>query len=312
MAASRIMMLTAEAFERAAEFIAENARGVEVARFAVHFEEGSPDEVDDELAAYRNEDGGFAHGIDPDFFCEESSAAATVTALEILNETGAPPDSELVQGAIVYLLETYDESLGGWRKVPASVNEHPHAEWWHHPDGHAATEDPAWWALTNADILSLLLDYPMLVPPAFLERLTADALARLQDLPDGLDMHVYAAYERLSARIDSAHRLAVVDKLTRAALATLDGNPDHWSGYVPSPLWIAPRADSALVTLAPFELENNLNYEIATQRPDGSWRPRRRWRDYPEAWPEAEAEWVGIITLKTLVQLRDFHRIEGF
>lgn len=304
------MMLTAEAFERAAEFIAANARGVEVARFAVRFEEGSPDEVDDELAAYRNDDGGFAHGLDPDFFCEESSAAATATALEILNETGAPPDSELVQGAVAYLLESFDEGLGGWRKVPPSVNDHPHGEWWHHPDGHAASADPALWALTNADILGLLLDYPMLVPAAFLERLTADAVARLLALPDAMDMHVYAAYERLSGRIESAPRLAVVEKLTRAASALLDGDPDHWSGFVPSPLWIAPRADSPLVTLAPLELENNINYEIVTQRPDGSWRPRRRWRDYPEAWAEAEVEWAGIVTLQTLVQLADFHRIE--
>lgn len=306
------MMLTAEAFERAAKFIVENARGLEVARFAVHFEEGSPDEVDDELAAYRNEDGGFAHGIDPDFFCEESSAAATATALDILNETGAPPDSDLVKGAVAYLLETYDESLSGWRKVPHSVNDQPHAEWWHYPDGQAASQDPALWALTNADILSHLLDYPMLVPPALLEHLSGEALARLQELPDAMDMHVYAAYERLSGRVDSPRRLPLIDKLTRAAQAILDKNPDHWSSPVPSPLWIAPRADSALVTLAPFELENNLDYEIATQRPDGSWRPRRRWRDDPEAWAEAETEWGGIITLKTLVQLRDFHRIEDF
>jgi len=306
------MMLTVEAFERAAGFIVDNARGVEVARYAIHFEEGNPGEVDEELQAYGNDDGGFAYGIDPDFYCEESSAAATATALAILNETGAPPESTLVRGAIAYLLATHDPALKGWQKVPETVNHYPHGEWWDHPDGLAVRCAEELWALTNVDVIAHLHDYPMLVPDDVLQQGTAEALARLTVLPDPIDMHVLAAYELLSRRLDPERSRAMVTRLARASLVILERNPERWSAHVASPLWISPSVDSPLVTVAPSELEQNLDYVIAAQRPDGSWRTRRRWSDYADAWPEAEVELAGIATLEALIQLREFNRIEGF
>jgi hypothetical protein len=308
----RRMKLTAEAFERAAAFVVENARELEVARFAVHFEEGSPDEVDEELRAYRNADGGFGRGLEPDFYCEESCAAATVAALKILSETGAPPDSDLVVGAVEYLLATYDPEVRGWRKVPPSVNDFPHAEWWHHPEGEGASDDPAFWALTNVDAIAYLHDYPMRVPSAWLEEITREALTRLALLADEMKMHVYASYERLVRRLDAQRGAAVVSKLAAAAAVIVDKNPDNWAAFVATPLWIAPTPASPLLSLLPFDVDTNLDYEIVNQRRDGSWRPRWRWREDPEGWAEAEQEWAGIVTLETLLQLRDFGRLEAY
>jgi hypothetical protein len=305
------MFLSEEAFDRAVDFIAENGRPLEVARYAVHFEDEAFDDLDEELRVYRNDDGGFAHGLEPDFHCEESSAAATVSALEILSETGAPPESDLVIGAVEYLVKTYDQELRGWHKVPAEVNEYAHAEWWEYPDGGAANNAPENWGLTNADVVAYLNDYSMLVPKDFLDLITREAQSRLLELPDRMDMHAFAAFHRLAMRLAPEQRLRMVAKLSRAAVATVERDPEKWNAYVASPLYLVSARSSPLANLMPFDVETNLDYEIVNQLPDGSWRPRWRWQNDPEGWAEAEMQWAGIVTLKTLMQLADFDRISG-
>jgi hypothetical protein len=169
------------------------------------------------------------------------------------------------------------------------------------PDGRAVSPAPELWARTNADIVAYLHDYPMLVPPEFLETVTREALKRAVGLPIDMDLHVYASLERLARRLDAERRSALVTKLTETAMHIADRDPEHWNRAVASPLWIAPSSASPLLHLMPFDVEN--------QRPDGSWRPRFRWNRDPEAWEDAEQEWAGIITLERLLQLRDFGRI---
>jgi hypothetical protein len=305
------MRLSKAALERAAEFIIQQGRGLERARYRLEFEEGSIHDVDDELRRFRNMDGGFGHGLEPDFRCPESSAAATVVGLEVLSETGAPPESDLVQGAISYLIQTYDPQARAWQKVPASVNQHPHAEWWHYPDGGAASDNPAYWGMTNAACVAFLHDYSMLVPADFLETVTDEAVARLAASPTAMDKHAFGSFQRLAVRLDADRRAAAMGKLSHAAAAIVDNDPRHWNDYVASPLWIAPTRLSPLMSEMVLAVDANLDFEIRRQQADGSWRPRWRWQAYPEHWAQAEIEWAGIVTLETLVQLRDYGRIEG-
>ena len=114
---------------------------------------------------------------------------------------------------------------------------------------------------------------------------------------------------RLALRLDAGQRSAMIGKLSSAALAIVEKDPKKWSAYVPAPLWVAPSPSSPLTHLFPHDVQSNLDFEIASQNDDGSWRPRWRWRDYAEDWPEAEREWAGILTLEALLQLRDYGRI---
>lgn len=305
------MFLPGDAFDRATDFIGENGRALEVARCAVHFEEDAFDDLDAALSAHRNADGGFARGIEPDFYCEASSAADTVAGLAILSETGAPPDSELVQGAVRYLVESYEPKLRGWQKVPEEVNRYPHGEWWDFPDGEAASNAESLWALTNADVVGYLNDYSMLVPAEFLEMVTREAQKRLLALPDEMDMHSFGAFHRLTMRLGPEQRPRFVTKLGRAAMAIVERNPQKWTGYVASPLQLIATTASPLLHLMPFDVETNVDFEITQQQPDGSWRPRRRWQRDPSGWSEAEKTWTPLVTLRTLIQLDDFGRIAG-
>ena len=43
----------------------------------------------------------------------------------------------------------------------------------------------------------------------------------------------------------------------------------------------------------------------------GAWSPSWTWfGQHDDTWPQAEREWKGVLTIKTLLQLRSFGRIE--
>lgn len=54
--------------------IEKYARPLEQSLFRYYFEQGSASDVIKELALFQNEDGGFGHGIEPDYVLEASSA----------------------------------------------------------------------------------------------------------------------------------------------------------------------------------------------------------------------------------------------
>ena len=89
-------------FNAAAVFVAASARVIDRRRFQRLFEDGPASAVRDAVAAYRNEDGGFGHALEPDCRAPGSQPAATEMALRILDEAGAW-DEDLVRGACDWL-----------------------------------------------------------------------------------------------------------------------------------------------------------------------------------------------------------------
>src|SRR5271166_5335514 len=86
----------------AAQFLAGSGRVLEKRRFDRLFGHGEAGPVRDAVAAYRNPDGGFGHGLEPDCRCPASQPAATEQAVRILDEADAW-DGELIGGACDWL-----------------------------------------------------------------------------------------------------------------------------------------------------------------------------------------------------------------
>jgi len=70
-------------------FIREHARPVEQAVHAVLFGNGDPSAVVDSLLPYRNDDGGFGHGLEPDKQVPDSQALDVEIAFERMATAGA-------------------------------------------------------------------------------------------------------------------------------------------------------------------------------------------------------------------------------
>jgi hypothetical protein len=121
----------------AATFVAANARVLDRRRFQRLFEDGPTAPVRDAVAAYRNDDGGFGHALEPDCRAPGSQPAAAEMALRVLHEADAW-DKDLVRGACDWLMAVAPAE-GGAAFVEPTLAGWPHAPWWVPEEGHPAS-----------------------------------------------------------------------------------------------------------------------------------------------------------------------------
>ena len=300
--------LTRAAFQRAKNFIMDQGRTLDQRRFEFHFEDGSTDAVLAALSPYQNDDGGFAHSLEPDIRTPASSAIVTTIGFQILREIQAPVDHILVRKGIQYFIDTYDEHQQVWHIVPPEVDAAPHAPWWDYEN----TTQTFGRFLVNprVEILGYLHEFSDGVPTELLKTLTTTVLEHLDSLPDEMEMHDVLCFVRLAETEALPNRDQVWTKLARAAMQGVARNAEQLTGYVLKPLWLVPSPESPLAAELKDEVEMNLDFEIGQQGEDGSWSPNFSWDDqYPEAWRAAKKEWQSRITVDTLKTLKDFGRI---
>ena len=108
------------------------------------------------------------------------------------------------------------------------------------------------------------------------------------------------------------HYESILDKLKRAIPHSVALDPAEWDGYGLRPIQVVYHPGSPLAeAIDPAVIDADLDYQIEKQEADGSWSPNWSW-DFVDAgaWAEAEREWRGILTLRTLMTLRAYDRID--
>ncbi len=304
--------LDSKAFDRARRFMLDHGRPLDRARFLFGFQGGPADDVRQALSAYANGDGGFGRGLEPDFQLPASSPMATSHAFHALREIEADEADPLVAGAIRYLIAQVDPVRRGWRDVPPEVNDFPHAPWWQRDP--AGTDDPDFdWGNPDADIVAALHEHASRVPAGLLDEMTRTALDRLAATPVPCPRYVAVCYLRLADAAPAGVRATIVERLRADARSILDLEAAALDAGEMQSWWLAGSPESPIADLLQPELDANLDREIARQHADGYWEPRWSWGGaYPEAWERARAELRGSETLRTLLALRAWGRIEGF
>jgi hypothetical protein len=195
------------------------------------------------------------------------------------------------------------------------MNEAPHAPWWHYN----AQDNPqlSGLALLNpsAEVIGYLYEYGGQRSESFLTELTEAVLAYLGSLKADAPIAdgIYCCLRLLQAKnLPTRYKNRLLDILLPLGEQLVTRDPAQWSSYCIKPLWLVPSPDSPLAQRLEPEIQKNLDYEIEHQQADGSWAPFWSWGSfYPEIWPEAEREWRGVLTLKTLKSLRDYGRLEN-
>src|SRR5215469_3356155 len=129
--------MNAPDLDAAATFIAANARVIDRRRFERLFGGGAAGPVRDAIAAYRNDDGGFGHALEPDCRAPGSQPLAVEMALRIMDEADTW-DSALVGGACDWLAAVAPAEGGAAGAEPAMAGW-PHAPWWVPEESHPAS-----------------------------------------------------------------------------------------------------------------------------------------------------------------------------
>ncbi|MGB8000445.1 MAG: hypothetical protein WCF60_10220, partial [Anaerobacillus sp.] len=146
--------LSHESYEKACSFVDKHARPIDRMYLSYWRGEAQKEDVINELEGYRNEDGGFGHGLEPDFRLNVSSPMATTVAFQYMTKLEVPRKHKFVTEGLNYFMNTYHSTEQMWHAVPEAVNLVPHAPWWH-----VATEEARYTANPDAEIIGYLLYY---------------------------------------------------------------------------------------------------------------------------------------------------------
>ena len=285
-------------FNAAAGFVAANARVLDRRRFQRLFEDGPAAPVRDAVAAYRNDDGGFGHALEPDCRAPGSQPAAAAMALRIMNETDAW-DEDLVRGVCDWLAAVAPAE-GGAAFVEATLTGWPHAPWWVPEDGHPAS-------LVATGMIADTL-YARGVRHPWLDGATEVMWNRIGKLGAGQGLApVAGGYEMFGVLAflqhvpdrDRAREVfgRVGPLILEQKLVELD--PEA-SGEVHGVLDFAPEPDSlARALFDDATVQAHLDHLAQGQEDDGGWT-----FNWPAWSPAAERDWRGFLTVDALRLLR--------
>lgn len=275
--------------ERAEGFFWLNGRVLDRQLFAYHFKGGSREAVLAALAAYQNSDGGFGNALEPDLRCPASQPVAVQVAFEVLEQVG--PDRTMLQRACDYL-SSIARPEGGVPFVLPSALDYPRAPWWQ--------PDPALPSALNptAALVGLLWHFGF--EHAWIERAAAFCWNYFeQRLPETAhDMLVSITFARYAP--DRARGDELLGRLGERLILSGLVLELEATEYGFRPLDWAPTPDHPLRRFFDQQIiEANLDYLLATQHEDGSWK---------QTWPALSSAnanaWSSVITLNNLLTLR--------
>ena len=286
-------------FNTAAAFVAANARVLDRRRFQRLFQDGPAAAVRDAVAAYRNEDGGFGHALEPDCRAPGSQPAAVEMAVRVLNEADAW-DEDLIRGACDWLTAVAPAE-GGAAFVESAVTGWPHAPWWVPEEGHPASLVAT--GMIAGTLHARGVSHPWLdgateVMWNRIGKLSADrgapsgvsggyemfgVLAFLQHVPDR--DRAREAFGRVGPLILERNLVALDPEAPGEVHGVLDFAPEP--GSLARALF-----DDATVTA-------HLDHLARGQKDDGGWT-----FNWPAWSPAAELDWRGFLTVDALRVLR--------
>jgi hypothetical protein len=248
--------------------------------FARLYENGDADGVVAAVVAYRNADGGFGHGLEPDKLAPQSQPLDIQFALQRLTEAGAG-GRELGTAACDFLASVADER-GLVPIVLPSVADYPRAAHW--GDGNFP-------AGLNPTVAIVGYLHGLGVEHPWLTQVTATCLEALESEKLTEAHEIYAA-SIFVERVAGADRLAprLAEALPEASWFLADPSGEGYG--VPPTKFPREWFEDALYDAHLERLESE-------QQDDGGW---------PVAWeppgPGSLAAWRAILTLEALATLR--------
>lgn len=287
-------------------FLRTHARIIEI-RLAEFALDGTADAARGAIAgieAYRNADGGFGNGLEPDALAPSSQPLAVDSAFDILSDIAESTTEPAIRdraaataSATMDYLETVSGPDGGLPIVLPSVAEFPRAEHWGDGDFPPAL-NPTAKILGAARILGL--DHP------WMERATGFCRSAISGLPAGTDAHTaLSAVRFLETEIDREQSRKQYQDLLRRSEQLALFKPLPGPGYGLTPLDFAPNpTDRRREFFATEAIDAHLDELASAQLEDGGW---------PLAWappgPGPTLAWRGVVTLTALRVLRANGRI---
>jgi hypothetical protein len=287
----------------ARSFMAAHARQLDRRRFDLLLGESEPEAVLTALEAYRNPDGGYGWGLEPDLRAPESQPGGALHAFEAI--AGAAPVTSPRSVELCDWLAEVTLPDGGLPFALPVADAAATAPFWANADPATSSLQITAYVAGTAHLVAL--HDPAVAGHQWLERATDHCIATVEALEEAPFAIALAATVRF---LDAAHQArpeaaGLIEQLRR--FIPPDGRvpvPGGSEGETMRALDFAPRAGGPARSLFAFAvIEAELNALAGEQQADGGWKV-----DFQSYSPAAELEWRGYATVHALELLRDGRR----
>ncbi|WP_336207467.1 hypothetical protein [Nonomuraea sp. LPB2021202275-12-8] len=288
----------------AAAFMATHARVLDRRRFELLTDRTDTAAVLAALDGYRNPDGGYGWGLEPDLRSPESQPGAALHAFEVFEDIA--PATSAHATALCDWLESVSLPGGGLPFALPLTAEAGTAPWWKGADPTVPALQIT--SVTAAAAWHVAAHDPAVAAHPWLERATRYCLDAIEAIDQAPSAYVLAFAVHF---LDSAHdsHPEAVDLLRRlAAYVPADGRVRVEGGTEDEalhPLDFAPYPDLPSRDLfAPKVIDADLDRLAALQQDDGGWIV-----DYATISPAGSLDWRGHTTVGAVDTLRRNGRI---
>ena len=308
-----MLKLSKQSFKTVSNKLKELARPLDLELFNYHFNNGDKEDLITEIKKYQNEDGGFGNALEPDFRLPLSTPMATSIALRHLNIVdNSSTAQKIIKKAVSYLEKNYDKTRNGWYAVPKEVNDYPHTPWWHYDPENKMTVIDENWGNPSAELLAYLLRYKDYLNRFDLNSLVEKAVENIQHKKKYQSENEIYCYLKLYDEIDSKKKEQLKVSIAEAIKQLIEYDQDKWQEYVPLPLDFVPAPEKERFGVSKSKIEANLDFYVKLIEKSRDTLVKPPWGEsfYQTDLKEAYLEWQGNWTLKILITLDNYGRIE--
>jgi hypothetical protein len=284
--------------DAASDFLAAHGRLLDRRRFDVLFRGGAPDRLLAALEAYRNADGGYSWGLEPDLRDSVSQPGPALHAFEVFEDI-APATSPRARELCDWL-ETVTLPDGGLPFAVAVESPVGCAPFWANADPNESSLQIS--AIVTAVAHRTARHDRAVAEHPWLQRATDYCLATIEaDGQEAEPMALAFALQMLDAAGASRpETAALVEKLgpripAEGKMKVVGGSPDEYM----RPLDFTPLPGGPVRRLFDQQLIDAELDRLEGEQEDGGWRV-----DFASYSPAAELEWRGHMTVNVLALLK--------
>lgn len=298
------------AFNEAKNAMDTYGRPLEKSIFNSYFNNCSIDIVK-ELVKFQNEDGGFGHGIESDFRMPYSSPMATSVGIRHLSEIDDLEEAKgMIKKAIHYLEQSFNSERKGWFIASRAINDFPHTPWWHYNDDEGMTIVDRNWGNPTAEILTYLFKYNQYVKSLDVDSMVKYAIECIENKNEFNSDNELYCYIKLYEVLGGEIKERLKKSIERAIPQVIVYDINKWEEYVPTPLDFVTGPEKYRFGVEEASIINNLDFLINQIETKGKVEPPWGNGFYHGDLKSAYNEWMGVLTLKTLISLDKYGRLE--
>lgn len=300
-------VLSPQRFEQAVDYVRKYARPLDQAVFRYEFENGSTDEVLNELQLYQNKDGGFGLALEPDNRYQGSSVLATTVAFQYINDLHLSKPPKILEPALRYL---YSQQLQYppthtfsyyWLSYPPELSGVAFAPWWTTPTDFVP--NPQQWVNPCVEVIANLLRYQSVLNEDQVQTYLDDLHVYFEVTTSFSEFmyYDYLCFKRLLPHVTVDIQDLIFHRFDHLVQERGFFDPKNIASTYPH--WLVTETNSYLYQKYPDLVENALAVELERIAKDGAIHPNWKWGS-SDLWSVVEKEWSGKLTVELLCTLK--------